>query len=52
MLEDLRGEGWLKYRKGRYGSREEDKLLQKAILGLARFFALEEFPVVHRNVAS
>ena len=51
-VKDFGGMCWFKQRKGKYGSREEGKLIQGAILWLAKFFALEGFPVVHRNVAS
>ena len=48
--EELGGMGWLRGRKGRYGSREEDILIKGAILGLARDLALEGIPGVHGNV--
>ena len=41
--------GW---RKGGYGSREEDTLNKGAILGLARDLTLEGFPGVQRDVPS
>ena len=43
---ELGGMGWLRWRKGLYGSREEDILIKGAILGLARDLALEGFPGV------
>ena len=43
---ELGGMGWLRWRKGGYGSREEDILIKEAILGLARDLALEGFPGV------
>ena len=42
--------GWLRWRKGGYGSREEDILIKGVILGLARDLALDEFPGVQGNV--
>ena len=42
--EELGGVGWLRWRKGGYGSKEEDILIKGAILGFARDLALEEFP--------
>ena len=42
------GVGWLRWRKGGYGSREEDILIKGAILGLA----LEGFPGVQGDVPS
>ena len=44
---ELGGMEWLGWRKGGYGSREEDILTKKAILGLARDLALEGIPGVH-----
>ena len=40
----LGGMGWLGWRKGGYGSREEDILIKEVILGLARDLILEGFP--------
>ena len=47
---ELGGMGWLRWRKDRYGSREEDILIKRVILGLARGLALEGFPGVHGHV--
>ena len=44
--------GWLRWRKGGYGSREEDILINGAILRLARDLALEGFPGVYGDVPS
>ena len=47
---ELGGMEWLGWRKGGYGSREEDVLIKEAILGLARVLALEGFPGVQGDV--
>ena len=49
---ELGGMEWLRWRKGGYGSREEDILNKEAILGLARDLALEGFPGVQGDVPS
>ena len=49
---DLGGEDWLRWRKGRYGSREEDILIKRAILRLVRDLTLEGFPGVQEDVPS
>ena len=46
------GVGGLRWRKGRYKSREEDVFIKGAILGLARDLALEGIPGVHGDVPS
>ena len=51
-VKDFGGMCWFKQRKGKYGSREEGKLIQGAILRLARGFAVECFPGDLRNVSS
>ena len=51
-VKDFGGVCWFKQRKGKYGSREEGKLIQGVIWGLARGFAVECFLGVLRNVAS
>ena len=33
---ELEGMGWLRWKKGGYGSREEDILIKRAISGLVR----------------
>ena len=43
-VKDFGGVCWFKQRKVKYWSREEGKLIQGAILWLARFFAVECFP--------
>ena len=42
--------GWLRWRKGGNGSREEDILIKNAILELARDLALEGFPGIQGDV--
>ena len=42
---ELGGMGWLRWRKGEYGSREVDILIKGAILGLTRDLTLEWFQV-------
>ena len=42
----------MRWRKGRYGIREEDILNKGAIVGLARDLALEGFPGVQEDVPS
>ena len=42
--------GW--GRKDRYRSREEDTLIKRGIVGLARGLTLEGVPDVHRDVSS
>ena len=49
---ELRGIGWLRWRKGAYESREEDILIKGAILGLARDLTLEGFPGIQGDVPS
>ena len=49
---ELAGMGWLRWRKGGYGSREEDILIKGAILELARDLALEGFPDLQGDVPS
>ena len=49
---ELGGVGWLRWRKGRYSSREEDIFIKGAILGLARELALEGISGVHGDVPS
>ena len=44
--------GMVRWKKGRYGNREEDILTKGAILGLARDLALEEFPDVQGDFLS
>ena len=44
--------GWVRWRKGGYGSREKDILIKGAILGLARDLTVEGFPGVQGNVPS
>ena len=46
------GMGWLRWRKGRYGSREQDIFIYRIILEIARDLALEGIPGVHRDVPS
>ena len=48
----LQGVGWLRWRKGGYGSRKEDTLIKRAIFGLARDLTLEGFPGVQGDVPS
>ena len=42
----------MRWRKDRYGSREEDILIKGGIVGLARGLTLEGFPDVDRYVPS
>ena len=42
----------MRWRKGRYSSREEDIFIKGAILGLARELALEGISGVHGDVPS
>ena len=48
----LVGMGWLTWRKGGYGIREEDILTKEVILGLPKDLALEEFPGVQGDFPS
>ena len=49
---ELWGVKWLRWRKDRYGSREEDILIKGGIVELARVLTLERVPDVHRDVPS
>ena len=49
---ELEQMGWLRWRKGQYGSREVDILIKGAILGLARDLTLEGFPGVQGDFPS
>ena len=45
----LGGMGWVRWRKGGYGSREINILIKGAILGFARDLTLEGFPSPRRD---
>ena len=49
---ELGGMGRLRWRKGGYGSREEDILIKGTILGLARDLTRKGFPSVQGDVPS
>ena len=48
--QEIGGVGGWRWRKGGYGSREEDTYSKGSILGLARDLALDGIPGVHEDV--